>query len=528
MATETQSVDSSKNEIAAVKKFEKLPESDRANLLQNNVGRIVEHGKANYNFEKDTTPNYYVKLSDGNKNEKIVWGVDLERAVAEKGSRVGDLVALEKQGKRMVTVDEPVRNEGGEIVSYTKKEAERNAWEVKSPDLSKSAQRELSQKNGEPVRDAKQSPTSDKPQEPQKTFAEQALDALRNAQRAEKNGNSELTAKHNKNAISLAYESGKAGEDISKFKTDTHAELIKSHARGAEAVEIRERAAKFREAEKSVQDQQPQVRIDRRPEVAPTPSEKADKPEKEKTSILAKLSKLTNFAEKQAGDENLEPSKAAKILSQINREFRGVSGSYYKADARGNEHLAFKDTGSRIVTHNNDQKVAFAVAAMAEAKGWSEIRVSGHPDFRRNVWLEAADRGLKVKGYEPNQHDLLALKEREDAKRRESDKQKGGEVEKAGSRNETTSKQGNSSSQRGATPREAGGAIEPVLKAVAEAVVRTQVTNPAAQKMILDRITERQEGKKFAVPTYDMKAPAQPPKVTEKTQTREPTVERTR
>lgn len=519
MSTETNAPNPT-NTAKAAMQFEKLPDPDRANLLQNNVGRLVEHGKANYNFGKDSAPNYYVKLSDDNKNEKVVWGVDLERAVAKSGSRVGDVVALERQGKRMVTVEEPVKNEQGEIVSVTKKEAERNAWEVKSLDLSKSLEREAIKKSSD--ENQREQLSSIKTEQPKKTLAEQALDAHRNASRAEKAGNADLAEKHRKSALTLAYESGKVGEDISKFKADSHGELIKSHSRGVDAVEIKERAARFREAEKN-QDQQTHVRVDnRQPEKVKL--EKSDMPESEKSSILSRLTRLTNFAEKQSGDENPEPNKAAKILAQINREYRGISGSYYKTDPKGNEHLAFKDTGSKIITHNNDQKVAFAVAAMAQAKGWSEIRVSGHPEFRRNVWLEAADRGLKVKGYEPNKHDLLALQERQDAKRRESEKQKGGEVEKSSSAGTKTPNAG----ERGDTPRKAGGAVEPVLKAVAEAVVRSQVSNPAAQKMILDRISQRQQDGKFSVPTYDMKAPAQPQKVAEKSQTREPTIERSR
>jgi len=87
MSTENKSTENTKAANVIAKQFEKLPEPDKANLLQNNVGRLVDHGKANFNFEKDSATNYYVKLSDGNKNEKIVWGVDLERAIAEKGAR---------------------------------------------------------------------------------------------------------------------------------------------------------------------------------------------------------------------------------------------------------------------------------------------------------------------------------------------------------------------------------------------------------------------------------------------------------
>lgn len=353
-----------------------------------------------------------------------------------------------------------------------------------------------------PQKATKSVPGNDNRDQP-KSLADQALNALRNAKRAEKNGNQELAEKHNKNALSLAYESGKTGEDTGKFKPATHPELIASHARGVESIEISERAAKFREAEKNISTQVVHDRADQHAirfsepntETKPLPKQAAPKGLDQ-----------NNFAERD-GNAKRDPDKErqSKILQQINREYSGSNGKYYQYDNRGNQRLAFQDAGSKIVAQNNDQKVAFTVAAMAEAKGWSQVRVSGHSDFRRNVWLEAKSRGLDVKGYIPNDHDKAALQERLDAKKREAKPPKAPkDTEKA------------------------GGTVAPVVKAVAEAVVKNRVRNPDSQKKILDRINERQKGKNYSVPTYDLKAPQKTAQAVDRTASRTPNTERTR
>src|SRR5688572_29371239 len=95
------------NKASALKSYAKLSASSRALGLDRDIGVLVDHGRAIFNFEKDAPANYYVKLSDGQKKEKVVWGVDLERAVNDANAKKGDLVRLQRDGQRAVTVDEP-------------------------------------------------------------------------------------------------------------------------------------------------------------------------------------------------------------------------------------------------------------------------------------------------------------------------------------------------------------------------------------------------------------------------------------
>ncbi len=96
------------------------------------AGVLLEHGKAKFNFDKDEKESYFVKYRDDKGDEKIVWGVDLARAMKESKAEVGQRVELENKGKQPVTVNAPVRNEEGKVVGFEKKETHRNAWEVKA------------------------------------------------------------------------------------------------------------------------------------------------------------------------------------------------------------------------------------------------------------------------------------------------------------------------------------------------------------------------------------------------------------
>lgn len=96
------------------------------------AGVLLEHGKAKFNFDKDEKESYFVKYRDDKGDEKIVWGVDLARAMKESKAEVGQRVELENKGKQPVTVNAPVRNEEDKVVGFEKKETHRNAWEVKA------------------------------------------------------------------------------------------------------------------------------------------------------------------------------------------------------------------------------------------------------------------------------------------------------------------------------------------------------------------------------------------------------------
>ncbi|HJU08341.1 MAG TPA: LPD7 domain-containing protein [Rhodanobacteraceae bacterium] len=85
------------------------------------------------------------------------------------------------------------------------------------------------------------------------------------------------------------------------------------------------------------------------------------------------------------------------------------------------DRIEFVDRGSRM--HAYFPISTFTVRALAEiavARGWKELEVTGSQDFQRSAYVEAATRGLKVRGYEPTEKDLEILQRR--SERREAEK----------------------------------------------------------------------------------------------------------
>ena len=80
---------------------------------------------------------------------------------------------------------------------------------------------------------------------------------------------------------------------------------------------------------------------------------------------------------------------------------------------KGTEQEAFRDTGSKIIVKPEARKlVASDVAKLADSKGWTDIKVTGNEQFRREVWQEANVRGIEVVGYNPTEQDKRDLDKR--------------------------------------------------------------------------------------------------------------------
>lgn len=111
-----------------------------------------------------------------------------------------------------------------------------------------------------------------------------------------------------------------------------------------------------------------------------------------------------------------EKNRQIELMDQVHNQFRVAGSKFHFKDQP--QRIAFKDKGERIVSASNDDRVAHAMATMAEAKGWKTIRVSGHPEFKKEVWMEASLRGLQVRGFEPKEQDLKELEARLDKRSR--------------------------------------------------------------------------------------------------------------
>jgi len=88
-----------------------------------------------------------------------------------------------------------------------------------------------------------------------------------------------------------------------------------------------------------------------------------------------------------------------------------------KYKIRGNEFIhprdpnkiAFVDHGSRLQTNKSfDGEAIKSMVAIAEARGWDSIKVTGDAAFRRAIWFEAATHGINVQGYQPTDADKAA------------------------------------------------------------------------------------------------------------------------
>jgi hypothetical protein len=69
------------------------------------TGRLQEHGKANYQFQPDGSPSYYLKLLTS-RGPETLWGTDLERAIlrSESQPKIGAMVGVQRVGSDAVTI----------------------------------------------------------------------------------------------------------------------------------------------------------------------------------------------------------------------------------------------------------------------------------------------------------------------------------------------------------------------------------------------------------------------------------------
>ena len=91
------------------------------------VGTVVASGADHFDFDQKNDRSPYVKLQtpDG---EKIVWGVDLPRALEEGKIKVGDGIALEHRGMQPVTVVVKDHDGSGQVVGDHEEVVKRNSW----------------------------------------------------------------------------------------------------------------------------------------------------------------------------------------------------------------------------------------------------------------------------------------------------------------------------------------------------------------------------------------------------------------
>jgi len=169
----------------------------------------------------------------------------------------------------------------------------------------------------------------------------------------------------------------------------------------------------------------------------------------------------------------------------------------FKGDAT---RVAFTETTFRLSTDTNSPSVARSMVDLAEARNWQALRVSGHDDFKRMVWLEATVRGVKTLGYEPQPADL-------DVVRREREARQTNRIEAALPREADRS--GSAEGKQSAR----GGGRKAVLAALEAVLVAKRV--PERQRLAVMAAAEEKLARQIAagqthrVKVYDKDAPPQ-------------------
>jgi hypothetical protein len=95
------------------------------------VGRLVEHGPANYQFRASESPSYFVRVVNL-RGEQVLWGKDLERAIKEAQTKpkIGDQIGARRIGRERVTLTDRRLDSEGRVISQSEKLASRSQWVV--------------------------------------------------------------------------------------------------------------------------------------------------------------------------------------------------------------------------------------------------------------------------------------------------------------------------------------------------------------------------------------------------------------
>jgi Large polyvalent protein-associated domain 7 len=182
-------------------------------------------------------------------------------------------------------------------------------------------------------------------------------------------------------------------------------------------------------------------------------------------------------------------------------EITGQTAYRFRSDP---SRVAFTALEFRVYTDINSPSAARSMVDLAESKQWGQLRVKGHIDFKRMVWLETSLRGLEMLGYEPTRSDVEMLR----SERRERLIDSGG----AHLRSQVhVPDRAKTSSARGPGARKA------VLAAIEAVLVARNVPDPQ-RKAVVDAATQKlalrsRTGLEPRVKVYDRAAPSRQPAI---------------
>lgn len=89
---------------------------------------------------------------------------------------------------------------------------------------------------------------------------------------------------------------------------------------------------------------------------------------------------------------NKEKPHTYELPSHIKEQYYVEDGNFY--DKAGN--IKFRDKGLRVITRGVNYKTIEHMLDVAQAKGWTSIKISGSKDFKKAMRVAALERGLEI------------------------------------------------------------------------------------------------------------------------------------
>ena len=151
--------------------------------------------------------------------------------------------------------------------------------------------------------------------------------------------------------------------------------------------------------------------------VEPTPSAVRERPRaKEESqpklvnSIRPTLRRTRSTARRERRSQASEPSRPRPsdreasrhshlVPEEIKQRFVQVGNKYHFPDGG----RAFTDHGNRLTSPSENSEVIKSLISIAQARGWSDVTVSGTDRFKKEAWFAARVAGLDVRGYSPTE-----------------------------------------------------------------------------------------------------------------------------
>lgn len=90
----------------------------------------------------------------------------------------------------------------------------------------------------------------------------------------------------------------------------------------------------------------------------------------------------------------------------VERDLRGRPERFFR-DHRASEPM-FRDQGRSLFSSQAYPDAVVDMLKIARHRGWDQVRVSGDPAFRREVWIQAQALGMEVQGHRPRERDRQA------------------------------------------------------------------------------------------------------------------------